>query len=1096
MRQQYQQGAITREQFQEALRAQMVLDDDQHWWMMGVESDRWYRHDNNQWVPATPPTAAPPAAASSVAPFSAEPSVAQPQPADDMGDEGDRTVPTSPVTNEWVPRSVPVRDPDFTVPNTGAIYMNDPSAAATVPTPGFNDQATVPSPAYTGDTVPNQAVQGQYESVAAPISAADQPPAYNIAEAAPGSTYEQAVTTQRQNTARTLAIVAAIIAALVFVVAAVGVIGIVVYYNSLANPWRSAIDGLANYQPQFRTARILAADGSLIAELTSPQGGARDVVSLNQVAPEFIHAVVSIENERYFQDPGFDPIAIGRAFIQNVTSGSVESGASTITQQIARNLILQDTTVSPDRKLQEIVVAAEIARKYDKNFILQLYLNEVFFGNQSYGVEAASQFYFHHSAADLSLPEAAMLAGLIQAPAKYDPVINRDQAFARMNQVLQQQAAVGCLQFSFAPYNQQPFCITQAMVSGPQFALDKAKVETSQYQPRTFQVKYPHFVNFIQQQIENDFGTSEMFRRGFEISTTLIPRVQDVAQTALQTQVKALATNGVNTGAVMVTDPTTGAIRAMVGSPNFNDDANAGQVNNAFTWQQPGSSIKPVEYIGALEGVDRADGTHDYYTPATVLWDVPTSFTNPDYTPVNYDRAFHGPVAVRFALANSYNIPAVKTLNFIGLDKFIDVANRVGLKFLPENPPQNAGLAAALGANEVRLYDMMQMYGTIANNGQRVPLYGITSIKDASGADVTLPARATGAQAIQPQIAFLLQNILSDNDARTPAFGANTPLVVNGFQGRVAAKTGTSNDNVDLWTMGFSSNTVVGVWIGRVDNKPTNNTSGLAAAPIWNAVMTSALQGTNPNPFNPPPGIMQQQICADTGTIYDQSVPCTTIRTEYFLSNQPPPGANQGFVQTVGVDTWTGLKANQFCTESVASQSFVNISDPSAIAWLNSPSGASYAKSLGLTTPVQQIPQQECSPSTTLPQVIISSPSANQQVLGTVQIVGTATGPNFARYQIEIAPVTAPTNFQIIAGPFQNQGTNTLATWDSTSVANGGYIIRLAAFASDGGYRYNTVTVGVNNPPPTPTLAPIIMPTAPNDTPIPFQPTPTIILGP
>ncbi len=207
-----------------------------------------------------------------------------------------------------------------------------------------------------------------------------------------------------------------------------------------------------------------------------------------------------------------------------------------------------------------------------------------------------------------------------------------------------------------------------------------------------------------------------MFRRGFEIKTTLIPRIQDVAQTALQQQVSALATNGVNTGTVMVTDPRDGSIRAMVGSPDFSDDRPYGQINYAFTWQQPGSSIKIVEYTAALEGVDR-NGTRDYYTPATILWDVPTSFQNPDYTPVNYDRNFHGPVALRYALANSYNVPAVKTLNFIGLDKFLDTAQRMGLRFLPE---AQFGLPTALGANEVRLYDMMQAYGTIANDGTRV----------------------------------------------------------------------------------------------------------------------------------------------------------------------------------------------------------------------------------------------------------------------------------------------------------------------------------------------------------------------------------------
>ncbi|HVU13165.1 MAG TPA: transglycosylase domain-containing protein [Phototrophicaceae bacterium] len=1084
LRQQYQQGQITRDQFQADLRNLMVLDDNNVWWMKGVESDRWYRHDNTsgQWIPETPEVLAAQAAVQSasaaIVPASA-----------DMGDEGDRTVPTAPI--DWIPKQVPVRDPDYTVPGTGAVYLDSTDAGATVPIAARPDLgATVPSV-----TVPNPAIAPlQYESVAAPIQT-DEPPSYDVETASPA--YTDAVARQRQSTVRIIAIAAAVIAALLFLVAAIGAIGIVLYYNSLAAPYMDAINNLASYQPQFRTARILAADGSLIAELNSPNGGARTTVALDKISPEMVDAVVANENERYFQDPGWDPIAIVRAFLENLSSGQVVSGASTITQEVARNLVLQDTTVSPQRKLQEIVVAAEIARKYDKNFILQLYLNEVFFGNQSYGVEAASQFYFGHGADSLNLPESALLASLIQAPAANDPVINRQAAFASMDDVLSRMAQVGCLQFTFTPYDKQPFCVTQAQITSPQVVLQKAQVETRNFEPRSYSVKYPHFVNFVQQQIENSFGTAEMFQRGFQIKTTLIPRVQDAAQSALENQVKALATNGVNTGAVMVTTPGNGAIEAMVGSPNFDDTSIDGQVNNAFTWQQPGSSIKIVEYIGALEG-STASGTNQYYTPATILWDVPTTFQNPTYTPVNYDGTFHGPVALRYAFANSYNIPAVKTLNFIGLNKFLDVAQRLGLRFLPD---AQFGLPTALGANEVRLYDMMQAYGTIANNGTRVPLFAITGITDADGNALPLPQQAQPAQAIQPQIAFLIQSILSDNSARTPAFGANSPLNVNGYAGLVAAKTGTSNDNRDLWTMGFSSNAVVGVWVGRVDNAPTVNTSGLAAAPIWNAAMTAALQGTNPQPFNPPSGIIQQQICADTGAVYDASVPCSTVRTEYFLQSQPPPASNQGFVVSVPVDTWTGLKANQFCPDSVVTKSFVNIDDPSAIAWLQSAQGQAWATSVGLPNPPQGAPTDECSTSTILPQVKLATPTNGQQLTGAVQFTGIVSGPNFDHYQLELAPASAPTNFQVIAGPFTNQANGALGTWDTTTVPNGAYQLRLSAFSSSGGYRYDTIQIGVNNVIPTvppPTVAPPVVPTAIGATPIPAQdlnPTPTIFLG-
>jgi hypothetical protein len=319
----------------------------------------------------------------------------------------------------------------------------------------------------------------------------------------------------------------------------------------------------------------------------------------------------------------------------------------------------------------------------------------------------------------------------------------------------------------------------------------------------------------------------------------------------------------------------------------------------------------------------------------------------------------------------------------------------------------------------------------------------------------------------------------------------------------VAAKTGTSNDNRDLWTMGFSSNAVVGVWIGRVDNGPTNGTSGLAAAPIWNAVMTAALQGTNVEPFNPPQGIVQQQICGDTGAIYDPSVSCSLVRTDYFIQSAPPPAANTGFVVTVPVDTWTSLRANQFCPDSVVSQTFVNISDPSAVAWLGTAQGAAWAASIGLPTPARPAPTTECSPNTVQPQVQFTSPTNGQQLTGAVQFSGIATGPNFARYQVELAPASSPDNFQVIAGPTSAQANGTLGTWDSTTVPNGAYRLRLAAFSTDGGYRYHTIDIGINNIIPTqppPTLPPIVIPTAdPFATPIPIGnqlvPTPTIFLG-
>ncbi|MCC6614391.1 MAG: transglycosylase domain-containing protein [Anaerolineae bacterium] len=1080
LRARFRAGQLTREQMQAELRKHMVLDEDQVWWMMGVESDTWYRYDNGQWVPSTPDilqragesfdadengVTSPMAARSGDLPHLAD------QLPPGVADEG-ATMVSSAVQSDYdnmpLPRQVPIRDPEATIPGTPGVYM-DPSGMA---------QPTVASAAVNPADV-----------VAAPQPAttADAPPSYDIGTASP--LYEQARSRQQQSLMRTLLIVGGIGIAALFLLSACGIIGGVLYYRSLAAPWEDEVAALANYQPQFRTARILAADGSVIAELTSQQGGARDTIPLGDISPYMIHAVISTENARFYDDPGWDPLAIARAFFQNILAGQVESGATTLTQEIAQNLILRDNSVSAQRKLDEIVIASMIAQRYDKNFILQLYLNEFFYGNQSYGVEAASQFYFGHSAADLNLPESALLAGLLQAPATYDPVVNRQASFDRMDTVLDLMARAGCLRFQHAPYEGQEFCITRGVDNGPSdiapgglVTVQKAQIESAQYRPREFRVRYPHFVNYVQQFIEETYGTDALYRGGYEIRTTLVPRVQDVAQDALLRQTQSLIANNVNAGSVLVTDPRSGAILAMVGSPDFNNVQFQGQNNFAFLPQQPGSSIKPVTYAAALEGFTGADGQRQYMTPATIIWDVPTTYnTTPPYSPVNFDGTFHGPQPVRYALQNSYNVPAVKTYAFVGADRFRDMAQRLGLRF-----GENAafGLPTALGADEVLLYDMVQAYGTFANDGLHVPLFAVTQITDFQGNQVVIPESAdTETQAISPSLAYLMQNILSDNQARSAAFGLNSGLALSGYpDGVIGAKTGTSNDNRDLWTMGFTNNTVVGVWMGNLDNNPTRGTTQTASVPVWNAVMRAALEGRSPEAFANPGGVVQGQICGDTGTLFDPNVNpnCTSLRAELFLENQQPPPATSSFVQSIAVDTWTGLRATTACPEYVETRTFANIDDPFAIQWLNSPAGQGVAQQLGLPIPLESLPQGECPPNQQ-PNIRITSPADGQQLSGIVPITGIVSAANFNRFQIELAPVNQPDNFAIIAGPFTSQVTanGTIVDWNTTTVPNGIYRLRLAAFANNGGYVFKVVQVGINNALPTAIIPPTaILPTA------------------
>ena len=1094
---QYAAGQISREDLQAQLRTLMQLDNDQKWWMMGIETDTWYRFDNGEWVAATPPHATQRMPAPETGAFTAA-GIGQgslPYLADEDAQaqvdtlvEGDvllpMTQPSAPVNVDDMPlpRQVPRVDPDLTQVNQVAIDQNTRLAYGA---------ETVPNLAQVSqETVANRAVAQEYVYVESPIADVDVVPDYTLDDER-SIAAQKAIERQRASLGITLLRIAGIAIVLMLGAFICGALLVVSQYQGIAGEWQDEIAALANYEPDFQTARILDARGDVIAELDSPEGGARTQVPLSEISPYMIHAVISLENERFYEDPGWDPVAIGRAFIQNVGAGEIESGASTITQQIARQLVLQDTTVSAERKLAEIIIAAEIGKLYSKNEILELYLNEVYFGNQAYGVEAAAEFYFDKSAADLTLPEAAFLAGLLAAPATYDPVPrenqdNREVAFDRMDAVVAKMADVGCLQFQHAPYLGEPFCVTQAMTNSGQFALDKARVETHEFEPRQYLTRYPHFVVYIQAQLERDYGPGEIFRRGFTVRTTLIPEIQDAAQDTLETQINAVRQLGVTTGSIMVTDPRDGAIRAMVGSPDFNDETIDGQVNGALTWQSPGSAIKPIVYTAAFEGVDRngngaIDGISEYFTPASILWDVPTNYSTGQ--PIrNFDGQYHGPQPVRFALANSYNIPAVKTYDFIGTQRFVDTAQRMGLRFLQE---AQFNSTTAIGGTDVRLYDMMAAYGTLANDGVRLPLYSIISVTDSAGTELPLPERAGAAQDVQPQIAFLRQSILSYDNARAEEFGLNSALTISGFPGLVAAKTGTSNDARDLWTMGFTNNVVVGVWMGRPDNRETQAQSGFqVVVPVWNAVMTRSLrtiQGIEP--FNPPQGVVALRVCGLTGAQADST--CANQRNEFFAEPFLPPPPGQGFVVSMTVDTWSGLQANDFCPSNIEQRTFVNISDPTAIAWLQSPAGANVAAALGLPAGLPAMPTTACDISTIQPTINVTQPTEGQSVLGVVQVTGIVSAPNFSRYQLEVASAATPTSFTIVDGPYTTQQTVSgavLGSWDTRTLVNGPYILRIAVFANDGGFAYFNRSVTVNNP--LPTATPTVLP------PTPIPPTP------
>ncbi|MBN2387667.1 MAG: PBP1A family penicillin-binding protein [Anaerolineales bacterium] len=841
-----------------------------------------------------------------------------------------------------------------------------------------------------------------------------------------------------------------------------------------------SVEDLKERASQFETTRILDRDGNVIYEINDPTAGRRTHVPLTQISPYLVAATIATEDKEFYSHPGFDPIAILRAFWQNLTSGETVSGASTITQQLARTLLL-----SPEeryeqsywRKIREAILAAEITRRYTKDEILELYLNEAYYGNLAYGIEAAAQTYFGKSASDLTLGEATFLAGLPQAPAIYDIYTNPEATLHRHRDVIvlmyQLSQEEGCIYVSNSPAR---ICVDVTAA-----ATAAAEIEEYPFRPPVIDVPYPHWAQFVRAELEALYDPQTIYRSGFTVYTTLDPLLQNMAQEIVTTQVATLADRHVTNGALVAIDPSTGEILAMVGSADFYNVEISGQVNMATSQtRQPGSSIKPITYVAAFEMG---------WTPATLIWDVPSNFPpsgqpndpREPYVPVNYDGRFHGPVTVRSALANSYNIPAVKTLNFVGIfdnpetperDGMIAMAERLGITSLTRD---DYGLSLTLGGGDVSLFEMTGAFAVFANGGQRVPPVAILRIVDFDGNVVYQYEPPEGEQVIRPEHAFLISSILSDNVARSPMFGSSSIL---NLPFPAAAKTGTTNDFRDNWTLGYTPDLVVGVWVGNADYTPMQNTTGLSgAAPIWSQFMMAGIQeltGGNPSSFIAPPGVVQHTICAATGAA--PSDHCPSLQTEFFAADQPPLPAEEDIWQQLTVDTWTGLEAAEACDEFTYDGLYINVSDPFARLWLASDAnGQDWIHSMGFSDGPDFAPDRACAAGDPQPTLEFVGLTDGQEITSPVlEINVIANAPNFHFFHLDYGSGDDPSTWITLAGDIlipASSATNAY-TWNLTQIEGEMVSLRLYMHSTSGGFAERTIRLRLRLPTPTPTLTP------------------------
>lgn len=650
------------------------------------------------------------------------------------------------------------------------------------------------------------------------------------------------------------------------------------------------------------STQIFDRNGVKLYEIFS--GERRVPIKLDEVPTYLLQATVAIEDKNFYNHFGFDPKGILRAYLANQETGGFSQGGSTITQQLVKKAFLT-AEKSYERKIKELFLSLLVENQYDKDTILEMYLNYISYGGTSVGIGAAAESYFDKQAKDLTLAESAFLAGLPQSPSKYSPFTSdASAATARQAEVLGRMIEDGYIT------NEQA---------------EIAKSEPLEFALKKTDIKAPHFVFYIRDYLVEKYGEDKVERGGLRVQTTLDLELQEAAQASVAAEVANLANAKVGNGAAIVTVPDTGEILAMVGSKDYFDREHDGQVNVTTAMRQPGSSIKPLVYATAFE--------QKLLNPGSVLIDQRTCFTSKyqeDYCPRNYSGTFSGPVSIRESLGSSLNIPAVKAIRMTGIESFINQANKMGIESL--GSARNYGLSLSLGGGEVMMTEMAEAFAVLNNEGIRVPLTGILEITDYTGKvleknnpeekhRIVMSMNESeeseegpgGIERVMSRApAWMTAEIMRDNQARQRGFGLSSKLIIQGDREHgpkaVSVKTGTTNDMRDNWAIGFTPEYLVAVWVGNNDNTPMNNrvVSGVTGAtPIWNDIMSYLLEDTTEVVWpEPPSDVVKGRICI-TGMPKMYDFDCAESKEDYYWTASRPT-RSQIRTEGVWIDKATG----------------------------------------------------------------------------------------------------------------------------------------------------------------------------------------------